>query len=283
MPRGVGWCVDPSQPVEWGHPLNRGRFAWWLGLPQAGFSGSNLIRDITRPGYGGNHGSLIGPSTWRPNGLGHQGLQYSSTARYEATLPGATASTQAASCAAWVYLTSRNNYAPVLETRPGGGGSLIGLLLSNKTGNPLTASWNGTVSEYAATTGLTVPLNEWVLCGMSVSGTALTAYRVCNSLGPAKFGITITATSRSMAATWYSGYDGTAASGVAGQTADLSVWPERVLAEQDFFTLFEHGRRGYRTPDSPLRWVTGRTYFAPLSATPSVFAPAFGPGWGFAA
>lgn len=29
--------------------------------------------------------------------------------------------------------------------------------------------------------------------------------------------------------------------------------------------------------------VTGRTYFAPLSTTPSVFAPAFGPGWGFAA
>lgn len=35
--------------------------------------------------------------------------------------------------------------------------------------------------------------------------------------------------------------------------------------------------------DPRLNRITGRTYFVPLSTTPSVFAPAFGPGWGFAA
>lgn len=35
--------------------------------------------------------------------------------------------------------------------------------------------------------------------------------------------------------------------------------------------------------DPRLNRITGRTYYLPLSTTPSVFAPAFGPGWGFAA
>lgn len=66
--------VDPSCPVNWQHPLNRGRAAWWLILPNPGWRGGLTLRDIVRGGKKPNDGTLTNGPKWegagRPGGYG---------------------------------------------------------------------------------------------------------------------------------------------------------------------------------------------------------------------
>jgi hypothetical protein len=67
-PVRVGSGIALGQPVNWSHPLNRGRVAWWLALPgrMSGPTWSNLM--------GSGHGTLTGGPKWggttRPGGYG---------------------------------------------------------------------------------------------------------------------------------------------------------------------------------------------------------------------
>jgi len=265
MPRGVGWCVDPSQPVEWGHPLNRGRVAWWLGLPQAGFSGSALIRDITRPGYGGSHGVMAGGLSQFPSERGYYGLRTNGTGR----ATGTTALTAATdlSLAIWIYQASPQTTIKVAI----GFGSAVWL------GSSVTAGkWNFSCDGFTLLDTATGHTAGWHrITGTRTGGMAYLYVDGMLATSGAR-----TAGSASGA---FSLGDFTASGYVwPGDISDPSVW-NRCLSAAEVAYDHDLSRRGYRTPDSPLRWITGRTYFAPLSATPSVFSPAFGPGWGFAA
>lgn len=57
MPRGP---IIYGDPVEWGHPLNRGLLSWWTPLRGRGAGGT--LFDIA----GRNHGTLTNGPTWGP-------------------------------------------------------------------------------------------------------------------------------------------------------------------------------------------------------------------------
>jgi hypothetical protein len=54
----LGRYIDLGNPVERGHPINRGIASWWLGMP--GQQGAYL-RDIA----GGSHGTLTNGPSWK--------------------------------------------------------------------------------------------------------------------------------------------------------------------------------------------------------------------------
>lgn len=59
MPRSL-LEVNPTNPINRQHPLNRGTLFWMMGLPHSGHWGSNLFRNL----YGGRHGVLTGGPLW---------------------------------------------------------------------------------------------------------------------------------------------------------------------------------------------------------------------------
>lgn len=72
-----------GQPVNWSHPLNRGRLAWWLPLPW--WSGGIRLQDLC----GKAHGTLTDGPTWsgrrgRPGALAPE-LQFDGTNDYVLT------------------------------------------------------------------------------------------------------------------------------------------------------------------------------------------------------
>jgi hypothetical protein len=68
--------LDPTGPVNWQHPLNRGRLAWWMVPPNSGWRGSLRLLDLCGlSGRKADHGTLTNGPLWRgttrPGGFGH--------------------------------------------------------------------------------------------------------------------------------------------------------------------------------------------------------------------
>jgi hypothetical protein len=76
-----------------------------------------------------------------------------------------------ASC--WFLVTSKANYLALINCRDA---SFVGLFLSDKPGNPLTAAWNNNSTEYSAATGLAVSTGKWYFGAFAVTPTATTTY-----------------------------------------------------------------------------------------------------------
>lgn len=103
--------IDCANPINWSHPLNRGRAAWWLTVP--GLMGGarwhdlcSLPGDFTR----GRHGTLANGPSWqgtsRTGGWGHLLCDGSDDC---VTTP-LTIPRGPFSVAAWVRLTSAGSY-----------------------------------------------------------------------------------------------------------------------------------------------------------------------------
>jgi hypothetical protein len=66
-----GLILDPSCPVEWGHPLNLGLVGHWMVPPNPGWSRGLTLRDLVRGGRNPNDGTLANGPAW----TGSQGRQ----------------------------------------------------------------------------------------------------------------------------------------------------------------------------------------------------------------
>ena len=60
VPNRTGGLVNPADPVNWDHPLNVGRVAWWKVVRNPGFRGGSVWHDLVRGGRSPNDASLIG-------------------------------------------------------------------------------------------------------------------------------------------------------------------------------------------------------------------------------
>jgi hypothetical protein len=56
--------LDPTCPIEWSHPLNRGLVAEWAVTPLSGWRGGNTLRDLVRGAKNPHDGTLTGGPTW---------------------------------------------------------------------------------------------------------------------------------------------------------------------------------------------------------------------------
>lgn len=61
-------AVDPAEPIEWAHPLNRGLAAAWLGIP--GYAGGASIHDAGGRRAGAGTVALSGGASWAPDSRG---------------------------------------------------------------------------------------------------------------------------------------------------------------------------------------------------------------------
>jgi hypothetical protein len=67
---GIG-IVDNMCPVNWQHPLNRGRLGWWKVVPNPGWRGGVRFRDLCRKNDGVVNGALTWQGGTRPGGYGN--------------------------------------------------------------------------------------------------------------------------------------------------------------------------------------------------------------------
>jgi hypothetical protein len=98
--------IDCANPVNWSHPLNAGRRAWWITLP--GLAGGALWHDIA----GGNHGVLTNGPVWRPssrtNGWGQIQLDGSNDFIDIVNDPVAIKPSKFVSVACWINVAANN-------------------------------------------------------------------------------------------------------------------------------------------------------------------------------
>jgi hypothetical protein len=112
--------VNLRDPVDRGHPLNRGRAHWWLGLP--GLDGGRTLYDLV----GGYHGTLTGFTAsegWRPSsrpGAPGPDLLFDYGTAVDCGTPPAVYDCAALSFGAWMFRAG-SLYAMV-GTGPGGAG-----------------------------------------------------------------------------------------------------------------------------------------------------------------
>lgn len=166
--------LDLNQPLDWAHPLNRGRVGWWqAGLKRYGgpswydlVSGQPASLTGFASGYGwqtrsnpGGRGSIL----W-PNNAGSGSY---------VTLPLAT-DTNTLTITGWLQANAFSPYAGALTARPSS--ILMGVLLSGASGFPLTACWNSNTQEYNAATGLTLTPGSWQFFCWVVKPSSMTLY-----------------------------------------------------------------------------------------------------------
>ncbi len=132
--------VDCGTPINWSHPLNRGRLAWWLCLP--GLTGGAKFVDLCKRSDAtlksmGDPNARGGTNGWRPASRpgGWGSLQFDGSAGY-ALSTNVSSSLFAGDCtlAAWVYVTSQSGVAYVCTKGLAGGlANSAGLFFRNSS------------------------------------------------------------------------------------------------------------------------------------------------------
>lgn len=87
-----------GDPVNWGHPLNRGLVSWWLGLPGTG-GGATLFDLVRQPGY---NGTLTNGPTRAPMPNGFGGLTFDGANDYVSVPSAGNFTTSDFSASFWV-------------------------------------------------------------------------------------------------------------------------------------------------------------------------------------
>lgn len=270
----MSWALDLSQSVDLSHPLNRDRLAWWY---TDGIGSGGQLRDLC----GKYHGTLVNGPTWVPTGRGDSGLTTVSTSSQYATL-GATLSA-AISGVGTVAVSVRSrrvgNQVAISAGYPGSGQIPFQISL----GSSPSAAYDGF---------------SWFNAGVGwkKSGISSTTYQNDN-LWHRFVGVQTADTTQlyidgrldsaaANIATLRGSGTGVATLGAylndnlywTGNLSDASI--SRIpWSPADVALDYELSLRGYRTPDSPLRWIRGTAYSLP-TVTQSVYVPAFAPGFG---
>lgn len=124
-----GRTINPVQPAKSGHPHNRGKVGWWLGLP--GQSGGGTLFNILSPGSNIN-GALTNAPTWGTSPFGFPAINFTAASSMMVncgTPTGLNSAVQAA-YAAWIWKPSNS----VSACLGGTGGSTGG-------GNRFSSIW----------------------------------------------------------------------------------------------------------------------------------------------
>lgn len=252
--------VDTSDPVSRHHPLNQGKVAWWLTLPEW-YGGRQWIDLMSL--YPGTLTNMASASvsgwrgTTRPGGWGH--LLFDGVDDY---VDSGTASltTGEFAVALWAYSASGAG-AALFELKFGGLG--VGLQKSVISGNDLFVFPRGFPQAYTATQ--TFVLNQWnhiVLVHHTTSFSSALNFTVyCN-------GTPRSITAFASAGLGYVGnFVGRQGDGVyfPGQIDDVGIW-NRALSDAEVASLYNLSRLGY---PGMLNRVNANFYVNPMTFLPA--------------
>jgi hypothetical protein len=256
--------VNPTSLVNWKHPLNKGRVGWWMRIPNSGWSGGLIFRDLVR-NKKPNDGTLVNGPTWtgsrgRPGGYGAVNLDGSNDyVNFGDNTAFEFASGQAFSIACWFKGISSVNQTGFLTK---GYDSLFGandtpwyLFRWNQNATPGSMDWflrSGSGDTILAATGMTD--DKWhhlVATYDGASGAQLyidgNSKATSTSVTAAAYG---TNSSPLILGTHIGNY-------FNGLFDDLSVWKGRTFSAVEVRALYDQSRRGH--PDT-LNWISSRSY-----------------------
>lgn len=276
--RFVGVAADGA--VEWDHPLNRNRLAWWLTPPGVPAAGSRQLDICGLPALAGsNHAILTG--TAQPTWSGTQNNIYSpltfNGANYSAVTNANLADNLGEFTVECWFQTSMTI-----------GSGVSGVLVAKQTQTGTAAGWTFFLDGNGGTpgnVGIFISDTGWANFQLWTTANAFNDgkwhHAVCTLTGGAAGTITIYVDGVSQSLTsggsgvlanfsnaltvtqgWDSGHS--TSWSLTGQIAGASVF-SRALSAKDVLTAYSQGLQGYQTTDSPLRWISTRTWFVPVA------------------
>lgn len=159
-------------------------------------------------------------------------------------------STNKCTISAWVKADSVANYKGIFVHRTP---SLIGILLSGQSGNPLAYSWEVTTDEWNASSGLALTLNKWHFVCLCVSPTNARLYVDQNYWDNTK-----THNAKSLDITWDIGQDTIRADRTWDGCIDDCRISDRTLSHAEVAELYKETRDGtygsLALPSGPRLW-----------------------------
>ena len=269
----ASWAdLDLGQPVNWAHPLNRGRVAWWLAVP--GRYGSNDWYDLSR-GYNGVFNSFASPNGWNsasnPGGAGS--VQFDGTTSYISlgslnalNLPGAM------TALAWVYVTSTAGNQAIVGDSNAAATLQQWLLYANYGAqNHLALIWANTLIGTSPINS--VLANKWYRVGFSRSGSSGSwSWNIWINGQSAASGSTATNPSAQQgAAIGRLGLD--SARYFGGRQNDISFW-SRPLSAQEVLADYWLSQQGYADVLQYDQPSTATIFLPPVAPSSSPPGPA---------
>jgi hypothetical protein len=240
--------VDLRNPVAKGHPLNRGRVAWYLTLP--GWYGGSKFYDLMglNPGTLASMGNTSNGwrATTRPGGWGHVLFAGGSANVAAPNFFGTLLTGKVASAAAWMYPTgSLTAYQSVFDgTSSTQNNRQISVFLGGAANHLFVSFANGGTGGTEITLTDSWVLNTWQRLLVTSDGTTITVYRNGRSVGSAAAGIGTGFTAVN-ASGWQIG-NNPSGGGAAyvGAIDDACVW-SHALSTAEAKADYDLSRQGY--------------------------------------
>ena len=236
--------IRSSDPVNRGHPLNRGRLAWWLSVPWL-YGGPNWFDLI-----GQDQGSFVGAAAWRPTsrpgGLGQINFDGSTAGVLVGNVAPINQASSAITVAGWIFPATTVTNSPPIAKKDGSymlrlastgkdaqfilfiGGASTTLTTS---GNKITVgAWNRVVGTYNGSQ-LLIYINGISAVSLSYTGSVSVA---TNPLGL--------------------GYGPGKSEYLNGSLDDVSIW-NRALSASEVRADFDLSSRGYPPGSGVLNYI----------------------------
>lgn len=267
------WMLDPSNAVERDHPLVSGAAVWLHGVTGGVGRKMNIIGDRF-------HANLINAASWVGSPVGHSLTLNSASSQY-ASFVGAIGPTMWSGATFQAVVRTRSSLSGFQN--PFLGGNSLGLAISGAPSRDAAYFWNGAGEDYNFATGFTYTIGQWMYHAAVIRPDRATVY--LGNIDTGRFqSATRVATHNSQSGgnstTWFIGSDRTVGGRyLNGEITDCKISPNVFLADDQVYETFSQVRRGYRTPDSPLRWIMGTSYFTPMGGGPSPMAGTYLPGF----
>lgn len=256
-------AVAADGAVDWDHPLNRGRALWLYTPPGVAAAGSRWL-NLCDPRTGGTLTNMVPGATsgWapttRPGGLAEVRFDGVDDLVILTDAP-ALHPAAALTYAAWVRTDSLTVAQQAIRGVDSALGATYGFTLS------LNAVTLGKYLFALKTAGdnlleATTPDTGWHRVVATYDGATQRLYvdgalvATQAATGAVSYGTGAMLLGRVSSTT--------GALPFAGRLDDVSVW-NRALPAAEVQADYDLSRNGYRVPDSPLRWLSTRTYFVP--------------------
>jgi len=274
------FSLDLGNPIS-KHPDNAGLALALIGhpcVPGVG-GGSGRWPDLARKTAGG---TLVNGPTWTVGQGGQWGLSLNGSTQY-ITLPASSyfhpSQTSPFSLLVSIFINSFSS-GRIFNSQRAAGSTAFNLFVSGT--NTISCSFLGTgASGGGAYTGA-FSTGDWHRIGIVYTGTTRTLY-AAGRIDTAAVSASLSTSAGSADAAFIGSLGGGAGTFLNGQVAGFRYYSRALTTDE-----VARDYQWFRDPatDPRLNRVTGRTYYLPTSPPPppsASFAPAFGPGWGFAA
>jgi hypothetical protein len=256
--------VNPSSPVNFRHPLNKGRIGWWMRIPNSGWSGGLTFRDLVRGNRKPNNGTLVNGPIWQGSKGrigGYGSLKFSSSLQtYVSLSPSLFTLGNTFSFGGWFYISNTSTRQYILG--------------QNDAANTWQMDFNSAGGDvgvfipgfgYVAETNINIlTANTWAHIIYTRNGTGATHAIYLNGVSKSLVGANdATAFVNDTSSSKFIGQRNSAfVSGLNDAADDISLW-NRALSAVQVRAIFEQSRRGH---PNTLNWISQRA-FSVLSQT----------------